>query len=330
MYTDSNFWSLYSGSNLLDQAMAMMRSVGPERLMQTVLPVEVTRAGDKQRMYMIDGDPAVMAEGSDRLAKLMEHREDLKSLAHESPSRVVNNVAIIQVRGLIVKDPGLLTAFGFATSSRMIEMAVRQATADEEVKQILIVFDSPGGSVSGLREAADAVLEAREAKTVIAQVDGMCASAAYYIASQCTRIIAGRNDLVGSLGTRMLLYDFSKMFEKEGVEAVPFDTGEHKSAGVMGAELTEPQRAEFQRIVDFFGADFRAIIERGRVKMDRGTVAELFDGRIWPGVEAKRLGLIDKIGTLRETFATVGGQSRSKRTAAQVVRQMRIADARAG
>ena len=211
-------------------------------------------------------------------------------------------VGLIKIRGVMDKFEGWNTSYlGSVVRARQ---AVLSALNDKDVSALMLVLDTPGGSVDGLSELGDAVYKARQSKMVVAQVDGMAASAGYYVASQADKIYAHRMDMVGSIGTRMMLYDFHKMFEKEGVEAVPIDTGKFKSAGAEGTEITKEQRADFQRIVDTYYQDFLNMISRGR-EMDVKNVKPLADGRVFIGQEAVDNGLIDGLQTFEETYAQI-------------------------
>lgn len=226
------------------------------------------------------------------------------------PVQMVGATAVIPLMGMMIRRAGPIgRMFGLAGTDDVRE-AITAALNDEEVRQIVLRVDSPGGSVSGLDQIADVMNEA--SKPIIAQVEGMCASAAYYVASQADRIYVGRNDLVGSIGTRVMLYDYSKAFDDMGVEAVPIDTGEYKSAGALGTEITESQRAEFQRIVDFYFADFLDTVGRGR-NMDAEQVREWADGRMFTPQQAIDGRLVDGIRTLDETMEemreSAGGRS---------------------
>jgi len=142
----------------------------------------------------------------------------------------------------------------------------------------------------------------------VAQVDGMAASAAYYVASQTEAIYAHRMDMVGSIGTIMMMYDWHEFYEKEGIEAVPIATGKYKAAGAEGTEITEAQRADFQRIVDAYYKDFLSMVSRGR-GMTATQVKELADGRVFMPGESIANGLIDGIQTFEQTLAAVTPKS---------------------
>ena len=209
-------------------------------------------------------------------------------------------VGLIRIRGVMDKLPSLFLQLYGGTSTAAVRRTVEAAARDPKVSAILLAIDSPGGSVDGLAELGDAILAAREVKPVVAQVDGWAASAAYYAASQATKIYAHRMDMVGSIGVRLGLYDWHRLFEKEGVEAVPIDTGEHKSAGMQGTEITEAQRAEFQRVVDGYFADFKAAVRRARNVPELDALA---DGRMFFAAEAVESGLIDGVQSFEETLA---------------------------
>ena len=228
-------------------------------------------------------------------------REAISGRDSRAPSMltVSDGLGVIRLTGALLKDAPAW--WDFATSMRSVGRALTMARADDKVAAVVLVIDSPGGSVDGLAELGDAIAKVRESKPVIAQVDGMAASAGYYIAAATDRIFAGRMDMVGSIGTILPLYDFSKAFEKAGVEAVPIDTDQYKHAGMMGTKLTKAQRADFQRIVDAYYLDFLVVAARGR-HMPPEKITDL-GARVFVGEEAKRAGLVDALQTFNETFA---------------------------
>lgn len=218
-------------------------------------------------------------------------------------------VGIIPITGILTKTDTVLTEMFGGTTLAGIRNAVTQAARDDSIDAIILRVDSPGGSVDGLADAGDAIYSAAKVKPVIAQVEGTAASAAYYLTSQATRVFASsRNDQIGSLGVRLMLYDMHRMAEAQGIEAVPIDTAPEdrpfKSAAAPGTKITDAQRADFQRIVNAYGEDFRKTIARGR-GLGRRDVDAVFDGRIYlarsQSIDAMRLGLIDDVQPIGET-----------------------------
>lgn len=228
------------------------------------------------------------------------------------PSSISNGIATIDIVGPMTKQhhyPGRVT------STRAVRSALRLATENSDVSTIVLRLDTPGGSVDGLPLLADEVNRAKGTKQVIAQVDGMLASAGYYVGSQADTIHANSLDLIGSIGTRMMVYDYSGMFEQEGVKAIPIDTGEFKSAGAFGTELSEAQKTYFQSLVDQSFQDFKSRILAGRPAM-AGTLEEVADGRVFKAEDAVNLGLIDRVMTLEDTLASIAPANQGRSTVA--------------
>lgn len=212
------------------------------------------------------------------------------------------SAAVVSMRGPMVRSAGWMAKYGIA-GTRDTAIALKVASADPDVESILWLVDSPGGSVDGLDELAETVRAVAAIKPINVQVDGMMASAAVYVTAGATTIHANRRDLIGSIGVRMMLYDYSAMFAREGVRAIPIDTGEHKSAGAAGTTITEAQQAEFQRLVDGFYGEFLRELELGR-GISRETLEPLADGRVFfADEEPITSGLIDGIRSTDDAFA---------------------------
>ncbi|MFQ5535463.1 MAG: S49 family peptidase [Sphingomonadales bacterium] len=231
------------------------------------------------------------------------------------PVRRVGSTAIVSLIGPMVKRGSFIAdLLGFA-STLAIQRAVEAAAADETIETIVLEADTPGGSVEGLSNLADAIAAAAKAKDVVAVVDSLMASAGLFVGAQATRIVMDRDALIGSIGTRILLLDASKMFEDAGIEVVNIDTGEFKSAGILGTEVTDNHRADFQRLVDGFFEKFVSAVERGR-GMDREKVMGLADGRLFSAEEAVKNGLADDIQSMDDVLQSLAPRKPQRRVAA--------------
>ncbi len=254
-------------------------------------------------------------------SRAIQAEEDLPDIDDEIrvkrlPMLMEGGVASIKIRGPLEKRPTLFGLLFGASNLTQVETAIRTATTSDRVKSILLQIDSPGGSIDGLASVVDAVWEARQQKTVIAQSEGTIASAAYWIASQADKIFVGRHDTVGSIGVKLVLWDTSQMFADSGVKVVTVDTGDFKSAGEDGTEITEEQRAYFQGIVDSYFRDFVGEVARGR-GTQRDRVMSAADGRMFLPKEAQAMGLIDGVQAVADTVAKMqeGRIRRQTRTA---------------
>lgn len=229
----------------------------------------------------------------------------------------VGHTAMIEMRGPMLKSAGWLMNYGFAGSVET-EQALISAADDDSIESILWMIDSPGGCVDGLDSLYKTAKQINAEKPITVQVDGMLASAAMYVASAAGDIYANRRDLIGSIGARMMLYDYSEMFKEAGIKAIPIDTGEYKSAGAMGTEITEAQQAEFQKIVEGYFADFSAAVLEGR-PISKESFDNLADGRVFfANEEPTDTGLISGIKSTREAIhgmLQAGDNVRSRRNA---------------
>jgi len=227
---------------------------------------------------------------------------------------VRDHVAIIDIEGTLTKHGSSLSE---ANSTIALRRKVRAAAADDEIRGLILRIDSPGGTVAGTADLGRDVAEAAERKPVYAYVEDLTASAAYWIASQASKVYA--NDataFVGSIGTFVGLYDLSGLAGQLGIKPVVIKSGRFKATGFEGTEITGEQKALLQELVDKTQAEFNAAVARGR-KLAVARVAELADGRIHIAPDAQRLSLIDGIQTLDATLAEVSreAQGRSRTSA---------------
>jgi signal peptide peptidase SppA len=211
-------------------------------------------------------------------------------------------VAIVRLSGSLMKSE---SSFG-GTSTVRVRSELRKAAADSSITAIVLAIDSPGGTVSGTDDLAADIRAAKSAKPVIAFCEDLCASAAYWAASQASAIYANSpTAIVGSIGTLLTLYDQSEAAEKEGLEALVFATGPMKGAGFPGSEVTPKQRAYFQGIVDDAQVHFDQAVTTGR-RLSPGQLAKVKSGGVFGATEALALGLIDGIKSFSEVLAGLG------------------------
>lgn len=210
------------------------------------------------------------------------------------------SIAVIPVHGILMKDP----YYYDEVSTPAIAQAILQAGSDDSFEAIVMDFETPGGSCAGLAECADAIDAVGGKKPLYAQCSGMMCSAGYYLAATAKQIYTQRMDLTGSIGTRMQLYDFSKLFANIGISPVTIDTGPLKSTGVLGAEITDQQKEYLQSICDRYQQDFASRVIRGR-SFNADQYAAVATGAVFLAEEALKLGLVDGIQTLDATLAAL-------------------------
>lgn len=226
----------------------------------------------------------------------------LDEIEEEAKSyEVQNGVAVVRLSGPVTKRFSFWSWLFGGTSTQVTADSLRRAANDSQCTSIMLVIDSPGGSVSGVGDLADVVSAVNKRKPVCVYAEDMCASAAYWVASQAGKIYANSTAMVGSIGTYMVVHDYSKMVEGNGIKVHVIRAGEFKGAGTPGTEITDKQLAEFQRTTDQINAKFVEGVAAGR-GMSIDAAAKLNDGRVHVGAEAVKMGLVDEICTLDEAI----------------------------
>lgn len=246
-----------------------------------------------------------LARSTDLFAHVAETKAsppELKSALSVQPDGRGKSLAVIPIAGVMMKHQSSL---GGGTSTVQIRRDIRTAANSDEVSAILLSIDSPGGTVAGTADLGEEVRAAAKKKPVYAFVSDLCASAAFWVASQADAIFANNaTALIGSIGTVMTMYDFSKMAEQKGVETLVFATGPLKGAGAEGAPVTEEQRSYFQALVDDAQRSFDAAVKRGRSLTDLQLKA-VRTGGVFGAAEAQERKLIDGVQSLEATVESL-------------------------
>jgi signal peptide peptidase SppA len=222
---------------------------------------------------------------------------------------VRDGVAVIELTGPLMK---FASSFEAGTSTVYARRQIRAAVRDPDVSAILLVIDSPGGTVSGTADLADEVAKAAKSKRVEAFIEDLGASAAYWVASQAGKVWANRTAAVGSIGVYSVLYDQSAAAAQLGVKVHVIRAGEFKGMGEPGTEITADQLGEAQRLVNEYNDFFVRGVASGR-RLSLSATRELADGRVHIGQAAVELKLVDGLSTVEATLATLT-RNRSKAT----------------
>ena len=227
------------------------------------------------------------------LAELALAKAKPQALVEGFPERkargyeLVGGVAVIPVSGAIVREQGW-----YGTGQDAVSSALKAALADPSARAILLDINSPGGVVSGTKELSDAIAEARTKKRCAAYANGLCASAAYWLASATGTVYAPLTATVGSIGVIMTITNYAKLEEKWGISTVTITGGKWKAAG-QGGELTEEERQYFQERINTLHQIFKADVGR-----HMGLTA---DPQLWGEAQlllaqpARELGLVTDI-----------------------------------
>lgn len=217
------------------------------------------------------------------------------------PSTRNGAVAILPLYGVISQRMDMFSASSGGTSTERFGQAFQQAVDDPAVAAIVLDVDSPGGSAFGVEELARQIHDARGSKPIVAVVNSLCASAAYWLASQADETVTTPGGLTGSIGVYTVHEDLSKAAEMAGVKTTYVSAGKYKVETQPFQPLSEEARAGMQNMVDDCYSMFLSAVARGRgVPVDevRNGYGQ---GRVLPAKQAQRAGLVDRIATLDQT-----------------------------
>ncbi len=198
-----------------------------------------------------------------------------------------NKIAVIDVTGVIL-------------TADKINAQLRAFSSDDSVKAIVLHINSPGGAASPSQEIYHEVLRLRQEKhkKIVASIDSVGASGAYYIASSCDKIYANQASVVGSIGVVMEWTNYGELLRWAKLKNVTISAGELKTAGDPSRDLTPKEQAYFQSLVNNMYSQFIHDVAMGRHTTE-DKIRPMATGQVWTGQQALSMGLIDKEGGLR-------------------------------
>ena len=240
-------------------------------------------------------------------------RASSKVVAARGQGGSPGSISVIPIYGMISHRSSMWSDLFGGASIEGITQRIRQAVADPSVGSIVLDIDSPGGDVDGVDELASEIYAARKQKPITAVSDCLCASAAYYLASQASEIVVSPSSLTGSIGVYTMHADMSAALDNAGIKMTMIKYGEFKGEGNPYEPLSDPARDNLQELVNVYGAAFEKAVARGRgIKQD--DVHDKFgQGRMFDAKRAVRLGMADRVGTLSDVFQTLSTSASGRR-----------------
>jgi protease-4 len=195
---------------------------------------------------------------------------------------------------------GVIDISGVILSPETIDTQIRKFGDDPSVKAIILHINSPGGGAAASQEIYHEVLRVRQEKhkKIIASVESVGASGAYYIASACDKIYANEASLVGSIGVIIEWTNYGELLRWAKLKNVTITSGELKDAGDPTRDVTPKEQAYFQSLVDNMFNQFVHDVATSR-HTSEDKIKPLATGQVWTGQQALPLGLIDKVGGFR-------------------------------
>lgn len=321
--------SIY-GATLLNAAGD--RKQRPEAL-RASLEAGPHQAEDALRLKLIDKlgqvkdvETAILAKGG-KDAELVGFDKYMRA-SRERVSMPGPAIAVVEGEGAIVTGRDGTTN-PFSSSAMMysddIAEALYDAIDDDDVKAIVFRVSSPGGSDTASEQILAAVRAAKAAKKpVVVSMGAYAASGGYWISSEASAIVAQPTTLTGSIGVFGGKFALGPALERFGVDIRQLTVGsDYAAAFGTGSQMTQAQRAAFSGWMDRIYENFVSRVAEGR-KLPVERVREIAKGRVWTGVQARELGLVDEVGGFYQAvdkakaLAGLSGDVRLKRMTTQV------------
>lgn len=298
------------------QDVGAMRGVSPEQLQKLL---------DAPSKYLArhNGDMAALLQSEHLVDALMDrHAVDawLAGQLHWSPHGKMPELGFkqyVRLSGERLQQPdspnriAIITASGPVLDGRQptgvvggdtVADLLRKARNDVRIKAVVLRIDSPGGSALASEVIRKEVERVRAAgKPVVVSMGGVAASGGYWIAAAADEIWAAPTTLTGSLGVFGIFSSLHRGLDKLGIHTDGLGTT--AVAGAMRPDRPlDPEVARlFQMGVDHVYQQFLQHVAAGR-KMKVADVDKIAQGRVWSGVDAKRIGLVDKLGSFKDAI----------------------------
>jgi protease IV len=213
-------------------------------------------------------------------------------------------VAILPIEGTLVDEKSGAFLQPQENPLSLFVQELDQAAEDDSVKAIVLRVNSPGGTVTSSDIMYDALVRFREKthKPAIVSIQEVGASGAYYLSCGADKIVANPTSVVGSIGVIFETFDIVGTMDKIGVQPDTIKSAELKDMGSPFKHMTDHERAVMQALVDQYFARFKGVVTSNRHITDPDTLKLVTDGRVFSGVDALKLGLIDQVGRLNDAI----------------------------
>lgn len=221
--------------------------------------------------------------------------------------------AVLPVFGVLSQRVSALERSSGGISTEEVGAVLESLVSDQQVKSVVMVYDSPGGSVFGVKELGDRIRSMREEKKIVAHADPMAASAAYWLAAQASEVSVSPSGQVGSVGVISAHEDISGLQEKMGVKTSLITSSPFKAETSPFGPLSDEARAELQSKVNSYHGQFIEALAKGRGITEHRVENGFGQGRMMLAEQAKAAGMVDRISTFSDLLRRLGAGSAGAR-----------------
>jgi signal peptide peptidase SppA len=269
----------------------------------------ITESGMDQIMHAIEGlehkdvlDAADVEDATKNRGVL--EGKDKKDKYEDEMYEVNGPMATMPVYGKMFPRANMMTKLSNATSTRKLGRALDEIENREDIDRVMMVFDSPGGSIQGLTNTARKIRN-METETV-AFATGLMASAAYFVGSAADRVVASPDAMVGAIGSVAKIVSRSGKLEEEGYEVEVVRSAEKKAKPSPSEPIDEDSVEEVQKLVDAAHDQFVRQVSTN-LDISEETVSDtMADGSVINGSEAEDTNFVDEVATIDEVMNEYG------------------------
>ncbi|MBI2377915.1 MAG: signal peptide peptidase SppA [Deltaproteobacteria bacterium] len=236
---------------------------------------------------------------------------------HEADAKV----ALVTITGpMDAENPS-----GFLTQEQSIVASTKEqleaAAADPDVRAVILKVSSPGGAIYPSMAIHREVLRFKERtkKPVVAYTPDVAASGGYMVAVAADEIVSDPAAITGSIGVLAIHAELSGLAEWAHVSVETFKTGKRKDVGNPFRKMTDEDRAEIDRFIQYYFATFKKIVDEGRATLDATKVEALADGGVFHAEEALKNGIVDAVGDFYDAWERAARRAGSSAGATNLV-----------
>ena len=289
------------------EEMAASRGIAVDSLRTWITSLQLATSQDWLDKGLVDG-LKYRDEMEDYLCHLFGKADpaDLKKISLSDYVKSLKNkgsdkIAVLYAEGDIVRSGSGIAGEKFARQ-------VAKVRADSSVKAVVFRVNSPGGEVVAADMIRREIELLRKDKPVIASYGDYAASGGYLISAGADRIITDNATLTGSIGVFGQVISYGDALKKK-LHINPFTVGTHEHSDMSSGirPLDEEELAWYQGTIDGIYDDFVQVVCDGR-GMEKAAVDSIAQGRVWSGLDALKIGLVDETGTLLDAVKQAAGR----------------------
>ena len=237
---------------------------------------------------------------------------DYLSVSKGKKGKGPNRIAVVYAQGEIIYGEGGTDIIG---QEKIIKI-LKKIGKKKSIKSVVMRVNSPGGSALASELIWEEIEHLKKTKKVVVSMGNVAASGGYYIAANADEIVAEPTTITGSIGVWGVLPNVNRLANRWGINAEQVATNKRSILYTPFEPLSTATREEIKVGINQVYQTFLSRVAEGR-NMSKEAVHEIAQGRVWSGVEAKEIGLVDHLGgmeTALDRAAALAGIERYKIT----------------